>query len=37
MSAFKEFIDKGFKDDVLPFHNELVLHREKLIEFKAIT
>ena len=28
MSAFKEFIDKGFKDDVLPFHNELVLHKD---------
>ena len=28
MSAFKEFIDKGFEEDILPFHNEVVLHRD---------
>ena len=28
MVALKEFIDKGFKKDILPFHNEVVLHRD---------
>ena len=28
MVALKEFIDKGFEEDILPFHNEVVLHRD---------